>query len=105
MFYANYRKYSDIINQVRGEMVSFAWARDIMKKTYHHITAPLIQEARTLIESGVFRPVDPELFAYTLVGIVESMSLRMTFDDTYSFEQIDRFLMDLIVKGFPYIPE
>ncbi|MFA6011268.1 MAG: TetR family transcriptional regulator [Desulfobacteraceae bacterium] len=105
MFYANYRKYSDIINQVRGEMVSFAWARDIMKKTYHHITAPLIKEAKALIESGVFRPVDPELFAFTLVGIVEAMSLRMTFDDTYSFEQIDRFLMDLIVKGFPYIPE
>lgn len=105
MFYANYRKYSDIINQVRGEMVCFAWARDMMKKTYYHITAPLIREAKNLIESGVFRAVDPELFAYTLVGIVESMSLRMTFDDTYSFEQIDRFLMDLIVKGFPYIPE
>lgn len=105
MFYANYRKYSDIFNQVRGEMLSFAWARDIMKKAYQHITTPLTQESKALFESGVFRPVDPELFAYTLVGIIESMSLRMTFDDTYSFEQIDRFLMDLIVNGFPYIPD
>jgi TetR/AcrR family fatty acid metabolism transcriptional regulator len=104
MFYANYRKYSDIINQVRGEMISFDWARNTIKKTYLRITEDLIREARALIESGVFRPVDPELFAYTLVGIVEAMSLRMTFDNTYSFEQIDRFLMDLIVKGFPYIP-
>ena len=104
MFYANYSKYSDIINQVRGEMISFTWARDKIKNTYHHITAPLIREAGALIESGVFRPVDPELFAYTLVGIIEMMSLRMTFDDKYSYNQIDRFLMDMIVRGFPYIP-
>lgn len=105
MFYANYRKYSVIFNQVLGEMLSYAWARDIMKKAYRLITAPLTQEAKALFESGVFRPVDPELFAYTLVGIIESLSRRMTFDDRYSFEQIDRFLMDLIVNGFPYIPE
>ncbi len=104
IFYANFRKYSDILNQVRGEMAGHEWARNMVRKAYLRITGPLIEEARALMDAGVFRSVDPELFAYTLVGIVEMLALRMTFDDAYSFEQIDRFLMDLIVKGFPYIP-
>lgn len=104
MFYANYRKYIDTLNQVRGEMVAHPWARNMIRKVYQRITGPLVREAEALMDAGIFRRVDPELFALTLVGIVEMMSLRMTFDEAYSFEQIDRFLMDLIVRGFPYIP-
>lgn len=105
VFYANYSKYSQIINQLRAEMVNKPWAREKIENVYRNLTGPLIYEVGELIEAGIFRNVDPELFTYTLVGIIEMMSLRMTFNDRYSYDEIDNFLMDMIIKGFPYIPE
>jgi AcrR family transcriptional regulator len=104
IFYSNYRKYIDIINQLRAETASEPWAREMIKDVYHRLTLPLTAELNDLVEAGVCRNVDPVLFAYTLVGILEMLAFRMTFDDTYSHEEIDRFLMDMIVSGFPYRP-
>ncbi|MBU1168388.1 MAG: TetR family transcriptional regulator [Proteobacteria bacterium] len=104
VFYANYQKYSEIINCLRSETSRDVWAGNMVKKAYEDMTKPLIEEVRSLINAGIFRDIEPELFSYTMVGIIEMMSLRMTFDEKYSYEEIDRFLLDMIVKRFPYIP-
>jgi len=100
VFNRNYSKYNEILSQLRAEMTNEdKWAQNKVKKVYMDLTKPLIREAQEAIKRGLIREVDPDLFAYTLIGITEIMSLRMTLDDKYTPVKIWEFLIDLNMNG------
>jgi len=99
-FHANYSKYREILNQLRAEMSGEDnWPKEKVKIIYQDLTAPVIREAKQAIEQGQIRPLDPELFAYALTGLIEILSFRMTLDHKYSFEDILSFLREIFLNG------
>ncbi|MGO9016789.1 MAG: TetR family transcriptional regulator [Syntrophobacteraceae bacterium] len=100
VFYDNYSKYNEILNQLRAEMVGEEqWPHDKVKKAYHALTKPVIRDIQKGIEEGIYRNVDPDLTAYTLTGIIEMMCFRTIIDSQYNYEQIEEFVLDFITNG------
>ena len=99
VFYENYTKYSEILNQLRAELASEEqWPAEKIKKIYHGLTQPVIREIETAIEEGIIREIDPDLAAYGLTGLIEIMSLRLSLDNKYNLENIMDFIMDLTME-------
>ncbi|MDA8404359.1 MAG: MerR family transcriptional regulator [Desulfobacteraceae bacterium] len=97
VFYENYTKYSEILNQLRAEMAGDdQWPEEKIKKIYHGLTKPVIQEIETAIQKGIIKKVDPDLLAYALTGLIEIMSLRLSLDCKYTFQDVINFIADLI---------
>ena len=101
VFYDNYARYSEILNQLRAEMAGEEqWPQQRIKKIYKDLTEPPIREARDAVESGLIKKgTDPELLVWAMTGIIEIMSLRMAIDDKYTFEEITEFMFDLAMNG------
>ncbi len=100
IFYENYSKYNEILNQLRAEMVGEdRWPHEKIKKAYHALTQPVIRDIEKGIEAGIFRKMDPDLTAYTLTGIIEIMCLRTVISGKYTYEQIEPFVFDFITNG------
>ncbi len=100
VFYDNYSKYNEILNQLRAEMAGEdQWPHEKIKKAYHALTQPVIRDIQKGIEAGIFREVDPDLTAYTLTGIIEIMCLRTMISEKYNYEQIEGFILDFITNG------
>lgn len=100
VFYDNYSKYNEILNQLRAEMAGEdEWPQQKIKKAYHDLTKPVIRDIQRGIDTGVYRNVDPDLLAYALTGIIEIMSLRMMIDNKYTFEEIMAFIADFTANG------
>jgi AcrR family transcriptional regulator len=96
VFYKNYTRYSEILNQLRAEMASEEqWPARKIKKIYYDLTRPVIQEIKEAVDTGIIKPVDPDLTAYSLTGQIEMMSLRLSLDDKYNVEDIVDFIVDL----------
>lgn len=53
------------------------------------------------LDQGLIRKTDPDLLAYAMTGLIETMSFRMTVDPSYSFGDIIFFLSDFIINGVP----
>jgi AcrR family transcriptional regulator len=100
VFYKNYTKYSEILNQLRAEMASEErWPADKIKKIYHGLTQPVIREIEAAINAGIIRRVDPDLLGYSLTGLIEIMSLRLSLDRKYNLETAMEFIADLILNS------
>jgi AcrR family transcriptional regulator len=100
IFYENYSKYNEILNQLRAEMVGEdQWPHEKIKKAYHALTQPVIRDIQKGIDKGLFRNIDPDLTAYTLTGIIEIMCLRTVISGKYTYEQIEPFIFDFITNG------
>ncbi len=96
VFYDNYTKYNEILNQLRAEMASDdLWPEEKLKKIYHGLTKPVIREIQTASEEGIIKEIDPDLLAYTLTGVIEIMSFRLSLDRKYSFQDVIAFITDL----------
>jgi AcrR family transcriptional regulator len=96
VFYKNYTKYSEILNQLRAELASEEqWPAEKIKKIYHGLTQPVIREIEAAIKEGVIRDIDPDLMAYALTGMIEIMSLRISLDHKYDLEKIIDFIVNL----------
>jgi AcrR family transcriptional regulator len=103
-FYGNYSRYMEILHQLRAEIASDEdWPQEKLNHLYRALTGPVIKEAQEAIDKGQLRPVDPELFAFALTGMIEVMSFRISLDDKYTIEDAIRFIGDMIVNGL--IPE
>lgn len=97
VFYNNYTKYNEILNQLRAEITSDdLWPEEKLKKIYHGLTKPVIQEIQKASEEGVIKAIDPDLLAYTLTGVIEIMSFRLSLDRKYSIQDVIAFISDLI---------
>jgi AcrR family transcriptional regulator len=100
IFYEQYSGYSDMLYQLRAEMASEEeWAREKGKIIYRHFTEPLTSDIRKATEQGVSRNLDPELLAYTFIGVIEILSLRMRLDNKYDFTDIMAFIEDFAMHG------
>lgn len=101
VFYENYTRYNEILNQLRAEMAGDdQWPEEKIKKIYHGLTEPVRREIETAVREGIIRPVDPDLAAYALTGLIEIMSLRISLDKKYNLDQIIDFIADLTINGF-----
>jgi AcrR family transcriptional regulator len=99
VFYKNYTKYSEILNQLRAELASEEkWPEEKNKKIYHGLTQPVRREIETAIKEGIIREIDPDLLAYALTGLIEIMSLRLSLDHKYNLEDIMDFIADLTIN-------
>jgi len=100
VFYENYSKYNEILNQLRAEMAGEdRWPQEKIKKAYHDLTRPVIRDIQKGNDAGLYRDTDPDLLAYALTGIIEIMSLRMMIDTKYTFDQIMAFIVDFATLG------
>ncbi|MFA6011824.1 MAG: MerR family transcriptional regulator [Desulfobacteraceae bacterium] len=102
IFFEQYSKYSEVLNQLRAEMTrdSQKYQKKV-KKIYHGLTQPIIREFAAAMDQGLIRKSDPDLLAYAMTGLIEIMSFRMTVDPTYSFGDVITFLADFIINGVP----
>ncbi|MDA8138354.1 MAG: TetR family transcriptional regulator [Desulfobacteraceae bacterium] len=99
VFFENYTRYNEILNQLRAEIASEEeWPREKLKKIYEGLTNPVIREIKDAIKQGLIRPVDPELLAYTLTGLIEITSFRLSLDSKYTYEDVEIFIDDLYVQ-------
>lgn len=104
VFFQNYTRYSEILNQLRAELASEEqWPAEKIQKIYHGLTRPLISEIEEAIRDGIIRDIDPDLLAYNLTGSMEIMSLRLSLDSKYRLEDIIDFIVDLSLN--PLYPE
>ncbi len=95
IFYDNYTKYSELLNQLRAEMTrESVWPAEKIKKLYHGLTLPVIRDIQAAVDAGVIRRVDPDLTAYSLTGQIEIMSLRLSLDDKYTIEDITDYIVE-----------
>lgn len=96
----NYDYFSRIVNQLRGMMAEEEpQARDKFIALHNQLANPIMREIQTAISKGLIRDVDPELFARSLMGIVEFLSFRLTFDDKYTSGEAVSFMIDLVMNG------
>lgn len=102
IFFDNNSNYLEILSILRGESPSEdQWARDTLQKIYQELTEPIIEEARKAIADGQISPdMDPELLAYHLIGVVETMSFRATLDQKYDYEAIWKNSQSIYLNGF-----
>ena len=99
VFYQNYTKYSEILNQLRAELASEeCWPEEKIKKIYHGLTKPVVQEIGAAINEGIISEIDPDLLAYSLTGLIEMMSLRLSLNRKYNLEDIMIFIADLTIN-------
>ncbi|MFO7559435.1 MAG: TetR family transcriptional regulator [Desulfobacterales bacterium] len=99
VFYENYIRYNEILNQLRAEMASDdEWPHEKIQKIYHGLTRPVIREIEEAVKQGIIRKIDPDLLAYALTGLIEIMSLRVSLDRKYSYDDITGFIADLITS-------
>lgn len=100
LYMENYGYFSGIINQLRGMMAEAEPdARDKFVSLHNQLADPIIRGIREATEKGVIREVDPELLARAIMGIVEFLSIFLTFDRRYSAPQAASFLADLLMNG------
>ena len=100
VYYDNYKRYSEILNQLRAEIAGEEqWPREKVKKIYQELTEPLIREAREAIRQGIIRSVDPDLIAYAFTGLIDVLSMRITLDNKYTINDITVFLEDFATNG------
>jgi AcrR family transcriptional regulator len=99
VFYENYTRYNEILNQLRAEMASDdQWPEEKIKKIYHGLTEPVVREIEKAIQNGIIKKIDPDLLAYALTGLIEIMSLRLSLDRKYTLEDVINFIGDLITS-------
>jgi len=99
VFYKNYTKYSEILNQLRAEMASEEqWPAEKIQKIYHGLTKPVIREIEVAVKEGIIREVDPDLLAYAMTGLIEIMSFRISLDNKYNLEKVIEFITDLTLN-------
>ena len=99
VFYENYSRYSEILNQLRAEMASEEqWPVKKIKKIYLGLTKPVIREFEMAVKNGTIRNIDSDLLVYGLTGMLEIMTLRSSLDKKYNAEDIIDFITELILK-------
>lgn len=98
-FFENFERYNEILHQLRAEMTHGGWPEGKVEEVFLKVTKPLIKEVQRAAEQGLIRPVDPELLAFSMVGLIEGLTLRSRFDSKYSFQHLITFLGDVLFNG------
>jgi AcrR family transcriptional regulator len=98
--YEHFEMYKVIIFLVRAEMDGDdEWAKHMAMKLYRTISESLMIDLQKGIDRGIIRPVDTKLTAYSLIGLIEIMSLLTNLEKGYGIDRIMEFLTDFVLKG------
>jgi AcrR family transcriptional regulator/predicted DNA-binding transcriptional regulator AlpA len=96
----NYGYFSGIINQLRGMMAEDEpLPREKFITLHSQLANSIMREVRAAINNGLIRDIDPELLTESIMGIVEFLSLRLSFDDKYTIRRVISFMIDLLMHG------
>ncbi len=96
----NYHYFSGIINQLRGLMAEeVPQARDKFAALHNQLAGPIVRGIRAAIAEGLIREVDPELLARALMGILEFLSIYLSFDARRTVSEAVEFAADLLMNG------
>jgi AcrR family transcriptional regulator len=96
----NYTSFAGVINQFRGMMASGEHsAKQKYMELHNRLADPIIHQIRAAIKKGIIREVDPELLASVMMGMVEFLSFRVTFDEKRTSSESISFMMDLLTNG------
>ncbi len=99
VFYNNYTKYSELLNQLRAEVTrGSTWSAEKFKSIYHGLTLPVIIDIQSAVDEGIIKPVDSDLTAYSLTGLVEIMALRLTLDNKYKNKDVEDYIYERIIR-------
>ena len=66
---------------------------------YQTISESLMRDLRKGIDQGLIREVETKLTAYSLIGLIEIMTLFMNLEHGYDIDQVMDFLFDFVLKG------
>ena len=101
IFHENYSKIGEILNQVRaGVAIGDQWAREKLTKVYAVLAEDVKNEIERGIQSGVIRDVDPEILSFFNVAIDEAAMHFASLDNSYSIDQVMRFVGDMLFHAF-----
>ena len=101
VFYENYSKVGEILNQLRaGVAINDQWAKEKLAKLYRELTSRLIKEIQDSISLGHIRDIDPDLIAFFIVTLDEAVINRAMMDEKYTLEKLLMFLADFLCNGF-----
>lgn len=98
-FFENFERYNEILHQLRAEMTHGGWPEGKVEEVFLKITSPLVREIQQAVDQGLIRDVDPELLAFSMMGLIEGATLRSRFDHKYTFNHLVAFVGDIIFVG------
>jgi len=101
IFYAQYSKIGEILNQLRaGVAIGDQWARERLSKVYQEMTENVAKEVREGIKRGLIRDVDPELLGFFNVFLDEIAIHRASLDNKYTINHVMLFVADMLSHAF-----
>ena len=72
---------------------------DKAKEAVRKIVRPVVRDIQWGIDNGIFNDVDPEFFAYLIIGVSEILGFRLLLDSKYSTDDVLNFFNSLISDG------
>lgn len=67
-------------------------------KSFDRIISAIREDLRRSQEEGVLAPLDPELLAHSLLGMMEAVSFRMSHDSVYTMEKATAAVAELMKR-------
>jgi len=96
----NYASFAGVINQFRGMMTSGEPSvKHKFLELHNKLADPIIRQIRVAIKKGLIRDLDPELLASAMMGVVEFLSFRVTYDENRTSSESISFMVDLFING------
>ncbi len=95
-FYIYFNNKEDLFLEAIDDVV-----KSIVGGAAQAIVNALIKEFSDAIDQGLIRPIDPDLTSYAVTGLIETLSFRMTLDDTYTTDKVIEYLIDFFMQGVP----
>jgi AcrR family transcriptional regulator/predicted DNA-binding transcriptional regulator AlpA len=96
----NYKSFYGIIYMLQG-MIAEAEPSALEKYVALHdqLADPIMREIRAAIKRGLIRDVNPELLSRTIMGMVEFLTMFLTFKNKYTSAQAISFMIDVVLNG------
>jgi len=94
-----YPKFSEILTQLRAETFTSEWTGQSVGEVYYEISKPFIQEMRRALDLGLIRPVDPDLLVFCVIGMCDTLLMRLSLDNKYDLGQVIAFMFDVMLNG------
>ncbi|MBF0550031.1 MAG: TetR/AcrR family transcriptional regulator, partial [Deltaproteobacteria bacterium] len=95
-----YSSFSGVLSLIR---TSCSWDEDEVKekarRAYDVIIAPIRRDLEEAVAKGIVRPMDEELTAYAVLGIMEGLSFRLTLDSRYSAKDGADFIYPFLISA------
>jgi hypothetical protein len=96
----NYEYFSSIINQLRGMMAATVpSAREKFIALHYRLADTVEREVKHAVKKGLIRDVDSELLAHIIMGMVEFLSIHISFSDNHTVPQAISFMADILMNG------